>query len=102
MIALVVAHKWLPAGRRAFSEIGPGIAATLVLWLASGMMFGRYLAEFPSVYVGYYGGLASVMIALVFLYFTSSIFIYGGELNAAIRRVREAAIEASAPEGADS
>ena len=102
VIALVVAHKWLPAGRRAFSEIGPGIAATLVLWLASGMMFGRYLAEFPSVYVGYYGGLASVMIALVFLYFTSSIFIYGGELNAAIRRVREAAIEASAPEGADS
>jgi membrane protein len=87
--ALVVAHKWLAAGRRRFAEIGPGIAATLVLWLASGMLFGRYLAEFPTVYVGYYGGLASVMIALVFLYFTSSIFIFGGELNAAIERLRE-------------
>jgi membrane protein len=28
------------------------------------------------------------MIALVFLYITASIFIYGGELNAAIRRLR--------------
>lgn len=87
--ALVVAHKWLPAGRRRFSEIASGIVATLLLWLASGTLFGRYLAEFPAIYVGYYGGLASVMIALVFLYFTSTIFIYGGELNAAILRARE-------------
>ena len=31
-----------------------------------------------------YAGLASVIIALVFLYFISAIFVYGGELNAAI------------------
>jgi membrane protein len=30
------------------------------------------------------------MIALVYLYLTASIFVYGGELNAAIGRVREA------------
>ena len=30
-----------------------------------------------------YAGLASAMIALVFLYWTASIFVYGGELNAA-------------------
>jgi len=64
------------------------IVATLALWLAGGMMFGRYLAEFPSVYVSYYAGLASVMIALVFLYLTASIFVFGGELNAAILRAR--------------
>jgi len=88
IIALIVAHKWLPAGRRQFAEIAPGIVATLALWLAGGMMFGRYLAEFPSVYVSYYAGLASVMIALVFLYLTASIFVFGGELNAAILRAR--------------
>jgi membrane protein len=38
--------------------------------------------------VTYYAGLASVMIALVFLYFTAWIFILGGELNAAIARAR--------------
>ncbi len=38
--------------------------------------------------MNYYAGLASAMIALVFLYFTAWIFIYGGELNAAIARER--------------
>jgi membrane protein len=88
IIALVIAHLWLPAGRRSLKEVAPGIAATLVLWLVSGAAFGRYLAEFAFTYSVYYAGLASVMIALVFLYITASIFIYGGELNAAIRRLR--------------
>jgi membrane protein len=37
-----------------------------------------------------YAGLASVMVALVFLYTSASIFIYGGELNAAIKDSRYA------------
>jgi membrane protein len=87
-VALLVVHKWLPAGHRSFREIAVGIVATLVLWLAGGILFGRYLAEFASTYVTYYAGLASVMIALVFLYLTASIFMYGGELNSAICRPR--------------
>ena len=63
-------HKWLPAGPAALREIAPGILATLLLWLVSGIVFGRYLADFASTYVTYYAGLASVMIALVFLYLT--------------------------------
>jgi membrane protein len=87
-IALFVAHKWLPAGRRRIIEILPGIIATLALWLVAGVAFGRYLAEFSYAYVSYYAGLASAMIALVFLYWTASIFVYGGALNAAIFRPR--------------
>jgi len=84
VITLVVAHKWLPGGRRSFRDILPGIIVTLVLWLAAGIGFGRYLAEFATNYVTMYAGLASAMIALVFLYWTATIFVYGGELNAAI------------------
>jgi membrane protein len=91
IIALVIAHKWLPAGRRRFGEIIVGIIATLALWLASGVVFGRYLAEFAYTYVTYYAGLASAMIALVFLYLSASIFVYGGELNAAFSRLRRQA-----------
>jgi membrane protein len=87
-LALVVAHKWLAAGHRRLREIVPGILVTLAMWLAGGILFGRYLAEFASTYVTYYAGLASVMIALVFLYLTASIFMYGGELNSAICRPR--------------
>jgi membrane protein len=59
-------------------------------------VFGRYLSDFSYTYVNYYAGLASAMTALVFLYFTAWIFIYGGELNAAI--ARERAIIAMTPE----
>ena len=86
--SLLILHMWLPAGRRQFGEVWPGIVATLALWLVCGFVFGRYLADFSYAYVTYYAGLASVMTALVFLYFTAIIFIYGGELNAAIARER--------------
>jgi membrane protein len=35
-----------------------------------------------------YAGLASVMIALVFLYINASIFIFGGEMNSVIAELR--------------
>jgi membrane protein len=87
--ALFILHMWLPAGRRGLSKVWPGIAATLVLWLACGFTFGHYLADFAQAYVTYYAGLASAMIALVFLYYSAWIFVYGGELNAEIARTRE-------------
>jgi membrane protein len=89
VIALVVAHKWLPGGRRSFRDIAPGIIVTLILWLAGGILFGRYLAEFANNYVTTYAGLASATIALVFLYWIATIFVYGGELNAEIIKERE-------------
>ena len=89
VIALVVAHKWLPGGKRSFADIAPGVIVTLVLWLVSGIYFGRYLAEFANNYVTTYAGLASAMIALVFLYWAATMFVYGGELNAVILAERE-------------
>lgn len=88
VVALVVVHLWLPAGKRSLSEIAPGIIVTLILWLIAGAIFGFYLSRFAYTYVTTYAGLASVMIALVFLYMTASIFLYGGELNAVIQDVR--------------
>jgi membrane protein len=88
VVSLILVHLWLPAGRRRFREIWPGIVVTLVLWLAAGTLFGRYLADYAFTYSVYYAGLASAMIALAFLYFTASIFIYGGELNAVILQGR--------------
>jgi membrane protein len=86
--SLLILHMWLPAGRRQFTEVWPGIVATLAMWMTCGFIFGRYLADFSYTYVNYYAGLASAMMALVFLYFVALIFIYGGELNAAIARLR--------------
>ena len=87
-LALVVAHKWLAAGRRGLGDILPGVSLTLVLSHGFALAFGQYLAEFARNYVSTYAGLASVMIALVFLYSIACIFLIGGELNAAIREAR--------------
>jgi membrane protein len=88
IIALFILHAWLPTGRRSFLQILPGIVFTFVASLVSGIVFGQYLARFANNYVTMYAGLASVIIALVFLYFIAAIFVYGGELNAAIIKSR--------------
>jgi membrane protein len=88
IVALFILHAWLPAGRRLFVQIVPGIIFTMLASLVSGIGFGMYLARFANNYVTMYAGLASVIIALVFLYFIAAIFVYGGELNAAIIKSR--------------
>lgn len=94
IVALFILHAWLPAGRRSFAQILPGIVFTMVASLVASIGFGLYLARFASNYVSMYAGLASAIIALVFLYFLAAIFVLGGELNAAIiksRRSRDSA-----------
>ncbi|MDX8440295.1 YihY/virulence factor BrkB family protein [Mesorhizobium australafricanum] len=89
VIGLFSVHIWLPAGNRRFVSIIPGIVFTLVGWLVGSTIFATYLDHFSS-YVTTYAGLASIMIAVVFLYIISAIFILGGELNASISRYLEA------------
>jgi membrane protein len=96
LLALVLVHKLLPAGRRSLRDTAPGILLTFTMWTAAGIAFGSYLAEFARSYVSTYAGLASVMIAIVFLYWIASIFILGGELNAAILRAKRDSAKAPA------
>jgi len=89
VLGLVAVHWWLPAGKRRFVDIVPGIAFTLIGWLVGSTLFASYLDMFSS-YISTYAGLASIMVAIVFLYIISVIFILGGELNASIKRYLEA------------
>ncbi len=89
LFLLVFMHKFLPGGQRRLHDILPGIVLTFALWVVAGVAFGSYLAEFAYNYVSTYAGLASVMIAIVFLYMLASIFIIGAELNAALMRARD-------------
>jgi membrane protein len=101
VVALVLLHLFLPAGRRRIGQILPGVVVTIALWLAGGAGFGAYLAQYANRYVTTYAGLASAMIALVFLYLSAAIFIYGGELNSAILRWRHERALAEAARAGD-
>ena len=84
---LVVSHLWLPAGRRKIMDVVPGIFLTLFAWSVGAYVFASYIASFSS-YVSTYAGLASIMVALVFLYIVGAIFILGAEVNAAIMKYK--------------
>ena len=88
--SLILAHLILPAHRVGFRDILPGVALTFVASIAFGELFGAYLSEYLRNYISTYAGLASVMIALVYLYWVALLFVFGGELNAAIIRARQA------------
>src|SRR4051812_37005484 len=88
VVALTAAHLWLPAGRPRWWYLWPGIVATLILWLISAIVFAIYIARFSNLNATY-GGLASVVAALFFLYIVSVSLIYGAELNGSLLRLRE-------------
>jgi membrane protein len=87
--SLILAHMILPAHRLRFRDILPGVAMTFVASIAFGESFGVYLSEYLRNYIATYAGLASVMIALVYLYWVALLFVFGGELNASIMRARQ-------------
>jgi membrane protein len=80
IVALIAGHKFLPAGRRGLLQILPGVAFTLVCWLAGSLAFGAWLGTFAD-YVSTYAGLAGVIVALIYLYMLSAIFLIGAEIN---------------------
>jgi len=88
-VTMLIAHRWLPARRLRLVDIAPGVVASFVSSIAFGEIFGVYLSQFARNYVSTYAGLASVMIALAFLYTLAAIFVFGGALNAAIMRARQ-------------
>jgi membrane protein len=88
--SLTLAHMILPAHRVGFRDILPGVTMTFIASIAFGEAFGAYLSEYLRNYISTYAGLASVMIALVYLYWVALLFVFGGEVNAAIIRARQA------------
>jgi len=87
---LSVSHRWLPAAREPFADVWPGIVLTIGFWLIGSAGFVYYLGTFAT-YSATYAGLAGVVATIAFLYMVSAIFIFGGELNAAIIRHRRGA-----------
>jgi membrane protein len=97
VIALVVAHRVLPNAKMPLRDLAPGIVLTFVAWMIFAAAFSAYLQRFAFNYVATYAGLASVMIAIVFLYALGAIFIYGAELNEALIRARDGRDHGPAP-----
>lgn len=84
---LFAAHLYLAAGRRTVSEVWPGIAMTIVLWLAAAYAYSFYLGY--SNYTRFYAGLSQLMIAMIFFQLTAVVIILGAELNRGLIEFRK-------------
>ncbi|MEX0852182.1 MAG: YihY/virulence factor BrkB family protein [Bauldia sp.] len=87
VVVLVASHLWLPAGRPHWPRLWPGIALTLVLWVAEAAILAIYIGRFANL-AATYAGLAGVVAAIFFLYLVAVSLIFGAEFNAALGRLR--------------
>lgn len=88
-------YRVLPNQRLLKREVFPGALTVAVLWLPSAELFSYYLANFGRYSVTY-GGLGGIILTMMFFYISAAIFILGAEINAAVRRRREAEARAEA------
>jgi len=77
---------WLAAGHRRLSDVWPGVALSILLWVIAAQLFASWLTI--SDYSRFYAGLTRIMSALVFFQVSAIIVIVGAELNRGIVEVK--------------
>ena len=79
-------YRFGPSRRPARKRwIFPGICLALVSWILISFGFSKFVTHFGS-YNETFGGLASVIILLIWLWLTAVVVIIGAELNAELER----------------
>jgi len=70
----------IPNQKQKFSHTFIGTFNTIIFWWLSTNAFQYYISVFPQINL-VYGSIAGIIIALLYFYICSIIFIYGAELN---------------------
>lgn len=75
-----MAYYTLPSRKIKFVAVLPGTIFVVVSWTVFSILFKFYISNFPQVNL-IYGSIAGIIIALLYFYICSIIFIIGAELN---------------------
>lgn len=84
-VAVAAIYYVLPAAHLRLRWVAPGALVVVVLWLASASGFSLYLAHFANFSLTY-GSLGGIIVALIFFYLVSLIFVFGAEITAVLAR----------------
>ena len=85
-VACGVMYRFGPSRRPARKRwVLPGIGFALISWLTISFGFSRFVTRFGG-YNETFGGLASVVILLIWLWLTAMVVIIGAELNSELER----------------
>lgn len=84
LVALI--FRWLPDARIAWRDAVVGGVATAVLNTVGSVLIGHYLARVSPASM--YGAAGSLVVLLLWVYYSTQIFLFGAELTAAWARQR--------------
>ncbi|MFC1893400.1 YihY/virulence factor BrkB family protein [Chloroflexota bacterium] len=85
-IAFILIYKFVPNEKIRWKYIWPGTIFGIVFFDAAKSLFVVYLANFAN-YEMIYGSIASVIVLLVWIYYSAIILIVGAELNSEYARM---------------
>lgn len=89
MGALVMLHKYLPnRAEHTIYNIYPGAALTTIIFIIGGTLFSEFIHNFGNFNAAY-GSLGSVMLTLIFFYFTAILFIFGAYFNVELHNSKQ-------------
>jgi len=83
MAALVVLYMLALGERMPVHRVLPGVVGSLAAWLLLSIAFSYYVEHFAH-YAELYGSIATIMVALLWLYMSGTVLILGAELSAAL------------------
>lgn len=76
----------IPNVKQKITKTFPGAILTVFLWIQTQKLFALYIENFHQ-FSFIYGGLAGIMIYLMFFYLVNLIFIFGAQFNYHLYRV---------------
>lgn len=81
-------YYFLPNVKQRFVSTFPGSLAVLMSWILFSYVFKYYIGVVHSINI-IYGSIAGVIIALLYFYICSFIFIVGAELNYQVQQIKK-------------
>ena len=84
LAVVTVLYHWLPDTRPRWRHILPGALLASLGWLLLASLFSIFLDR-VEIFTVFYGSLGSIIVTLLFLFFSAADFILGAEFNTALR-----------------
>jgi membrane protein len=81
IVVFALLYKLTPSRKLTFKEVAPGTLFATFGWITASLIFAYYVNNFAN-YSKVYGSIGAVMILMSWLFITSVIIIFGGEINA--------------------
>lgn len=83
ILIFAVIYKVTPTTKLHFQDVFPGAVFSTLSWLISSLFFAYYVDNFSN-YSKIYGGIATVIVLMIWLYISSLVILIGGEINSII------------------